>query len=206
MNLVIWLDEKLTFKPHIDKLVLKSRQKIGFLYRNRTSFPKICRKRVIEAVFLSVLDYGDIVYRHASATALKPLDSVYHSALRFITGDPFKTHHCSLYEKVGWTSLSLRRELHWFLFIFKSLIGKQPPYLSAMLDWNSQSFNTRSSELLLLKVPRAHSKLGTTAFSYSAPTSWNALQSNFNMTILPTFSSFKSMISDFHHHHCICFN
>ena len=57
----IWLDEKFTFKCHIDNLTCKLRQKIGFFYRNRASFPEICRKRVIEAVFLSVLDYGDVI-------------------------------------------------------------------------------------------------------------------------------------------------
>ena len=53
----LWLDEKLSFKFHIDCLASKLRQKVGFLFRNRSSFPMICRKRVVEAVFLSVLDW-----------------------------------------------------------------------------------------------------------------------------------------------------
>ncbi len=61
----IWLDEKLTFKYHVDYLVCKLQQKIGFLYRNRANFPLISRRRVFEAVFLSVLDYGDIIFGHA---------------------------------------------------------------------------------------------------------------------------------------------
>lgn len=28
---------------------------------------------------MSVLDYGDIIYIHASASTLKPLDVIYHS-------------------------------------------------------------------------------------------------------------------------------
>ena len=39
----------------------------------------ISRKRVVEAVFLSVLDYGDVMYRHVTASTLKQLDSVYHT-------------------------------------------------------------------------------------------------------------------------------
>lgn len=61
-----------------------------------------CRKKNVEADFLSVMDYGDVIYRQASAAALKPLDAVYHSALRFITGESYMTHHCILYDKVGW--------------------------------------------------------------------------------------------------------
>lgn len=62
---------------------------------------------LIEATFLSIFDYGDILHMNASAVTLKPLDAVYHSALRFITGDNYNTHHCELYAKVGWPPLSL---------------------------------------------------------------------------------------------------
>ena len=48
-----------------------------------------CRKRIIEAVYLSLMDYSDVIYMHATASPLKPLDAVYQSALRFITGDVF---------------------------------------------------------------------------------------------------------------------
>ncbi len=54
------------------------------------------RKRVVDAVFKSVLDYGDVFCQHASSTLLKVLDSVYHSALRFITSDVYH-HHIKLH-------------------------------------------------------------------------------------------------------------
>ena len=47
--LELWLDE-LSFKFHIDCLAYKLRQKVGFLYRNKSSFPMISWKRVVEAV------------------------------------------------------------------------------------------------------------------------------------------------------------
>lgn len=54
-------------------------QKIGFPYRNRTS-QYAAEKRAVEAVLCSVMDYGDVIYMHASAHSLKPLDAVYHFA------------------------------------------------------------------------------------------------------------------------------
>lgn len=54
----------------------------------------IDRKQVVEVVFMSVLDYEDVIYRHAAvASILKPLDTVYHYTLRFITGDGCGTHY-----------------------------------------------------------------------------------------------------------------
>lgn len=42
---------------------------------------------IIKVVILSVLHYSDVVYRKASPSRLVALNSIYHSALRFIRGD-----------------------------------------------------------------------------------------------------------------------
>ena len=94
--------------------------------------------------FLSVMDYGDILYMRASAATLKPLDAVYHSALRFITVDNDDTHHCELYAKVGWPSLSIRRDGHWVLFIFKAFTGFLSPYITLLLSFNAGPYRTCS--------------------------------------------------------------
>lgn len=79
----------------------KLQQKISSLCRNRASFPVTNIKWIMEAVFMSVLDYGDVTKRQAAFAIIKPLDSVYHSALHFITADVYGTHHCTPYERVG---------------------------------------------------------------------------------------------------------
>ncbi len=71
---------------------------MGFYYRNKGCFSFSVRKTLIQATFLSMLDYGDILYMHANQSSLKMLDSVYHASLRFVTKSSFRTHHCSLYE------------------------------------------------------------------------------------------------------------
>lgn len=38
----------------------------------------------------------------------KPLDTVYHSALRFMTVDRYGIYHCVLHVKVRWSSLAQR--------------------------------------------------------------------------------------------------
>ena len=201
----LWLDENLSFRTHVGCLATKLRQKVGFLYRNRSSFPMISRKRVVEAVFLSVLDYGDVIYRHAAATTLNQLDSVYHSALRFITGDSYHTHHCILYDRVGWPSLSMRRDYHWYLFVFKAITGKLPTYISSLLEWKPGTYQTRSNDYLTLTVPRAHSVLGSTAFFIDAPYSWNTLQQTLQLEVLPSLSVFKRLAREFCSSSCDCF-
>lgn len=92
----------------------------------------------------------------------------------------YGTHHCILYDKVDW-SLTERCNKHWYLFI-----GKLPPYISVMLDWNLGPYLTRSNNWLMLKVPRAASEFRKSAFYFSA-NSWNDVQHKLKTNTLLTF-------------------
>lgn len=70
-------------------------------YRNKAYYP--------EAFISSLSNCDAVIYMHSPASTFKPLDAVYHCVLRFITGDGFRTHCYSLYEKVGWHLLAVRR-------------------------------------------------------------------------------------------------
>ena len=143
---------------------------------------------LIGAFVLSALDYGDVVYRHASATSLRALDAVYYSDLRFITEEAYNPHHCTLYEKVGWISLSARHDLHLFLFIYKAFVGKLSAYIASLIDWYSNPYQTRTSRLAL-KIPQVRIELGKTAFSFYAPSAWNTLQDELGINPLVPFQS-----------------
>ena len=98
--------------------------------------------------------------QQSELAAVWPLDSVYHSALRFITDDGYNIHHCVLYDKVGWPSLTERRNNHWYLYIYKTLTGKLPSYITSLLHWNSGPLLTCSSDCLALQVLRVRTELG----------------------------------------------
>ncbi len=79
---------------------------------NKNCFPYKARKKLVESTFLSIIDYGDHLYKHAATSLLRKLDSVYHAALHFITGAESRMHHCILYESLDWFCLHQRRKLH----------------------------------------------------------------------------------------------
>ena len=88
----------------------------------------------------------------------------------------YNTHHCTLYERVGWSSLAVRRTRHWHQFIFKVIDGKLPPYLTRMLNWKQSTYQTRSCDWLKLDPPSVQSEQGKSAFCFDASDSWNILQ------------------------------
>lgn len=200
------LDEDLTFNSHVSNLVQKLKVKLGFYYRNKACFNLKARKELVTSTFVSVLDYGDILYMHASKSMLRSLDSVYHSALRFITGAKYSTHHCDLYSISGCHPLSVRRQLHWLTFIYKAVIGLLPSYLLLLFSWSSNKrYNLRSNNIILFNIPSPRTNFGKSAFQYNAPSSWNELQKCLKLVVFIPLSNFKSCIANTLQYQCKCF-
>jgi len=130
----ITIDDKLSFGSHITNLKKKLKIKLGFYFRNKLCFSFNVRKRLVSATFLSVLDCGDVVHQFASSQLLSSLDAVYHSALRFISDCKPLTHHCILYNRVSWPSLSIRRKIPFYLIIYKTILGLLPLYLGCLIQ------------------------------------------------------------------------
>ena len=203
----IWLDSALSFNTHINNLQAKIKARLAFLFRNKSSFTHAAKHTLVRMTVLPILDYGDIIYRTASATALTLLDTLHHSAIRFATNAPFLTHKHVLYEKVAWTSLKTRRSIHWHLFILKSLLGKTPPYLSSLLSIATLALGTRSSEYIQLSVPSGRTyktNFSRSSFRFAAADDWNTLQKTLKLTSLPSLPVFKQKLKQTFFDCCAC--
>ena len=102
-------------------------------------------------------------------------------------------------------SLADRRNKHWHRYIFKAIDGTLPVYIKSQLEWNPVTYRTHSSDWLTLKIPKANTKLGETAFCFNAPTTWNDLQLRFKISSPITYGHFRSLIADLPTSVCNCF-
>ena len=118
-------------------------------------------------------------------------DAVYHSAIRFVTKAPYTTHHCDLYALVRWPSLHTHRQTHWLRVMYKTLLGKVPPYLSSLVTIASPTCSTRSSRYMSLVTPKTNSFFGRLSFQFSAANDWNELQKSLKLETLISPASFK---------------
>ncbi|CDQ99601.1 unnamed protein product [Oncorhynchus mykiss] len=108
-----------SLKLHIQQLTKKLKLKLGFIFRNKACFSFEARRRLVSATCMPLLDYGDILYMNASTQCLRSIDTLYHGTLRFILNCKTLTHHCTLYTRVGWPSLVVRRLSHWYTLFTK---------------------------------------------------------------------------------------
>ena len=117
-----------------DRMAHARHRGVTWATRKRDTMVRICRFIV---VFLT--DYGDLIYMNAPAHYLHKLDAAYHSALRFVTNCKGLSHHCTLYARAGWPSLTLRRLSHWYMFIYKAMLDKLPSYICSLISQRIES-------------------------------------------------------------------
>ena len=167
----------------------------GFSVETSLGGSQDVRRDLVEATFLPVLDYGDLLYMNASVHCLHMLDIVYHGALRFVTNYRALTHHCILYSKVTLAcSVNMLAYSHWYVFIYKAILGRLPCYLSVFLTRKHGNYGLRSQDTMLMTVPRVRTELGKKAFMFSAPFAWNSLQNELKLQDLVTLNEFKGMV------------
>ncbi len=132
-------------------------------------------------LFLSQLDYGDIVCRFACPTALSKLDLLCHAALRYISDSAHRTHHRILYNLVGWSSLTTCRMQHRYVFVYEALLGHIPSYICSKFIFATGSHNLRDTAWFHLTVPFVWTDFGKRSLNYFDPWFWNDLESHLKM-------------------------
>ena len=175
----IWLDCKLSFQTHIKHLQSKIKIPQQSLlhsscqtYPHKTDYPTDPRLR------------RSHLKKIASNNLLSKLDVVYHSAIRFVTKSPYTTHHCDLYAFVGWPSLHIHCQTHWLQVIYKSLLGKAPPYLSSLVTYAPPSRSTRSSRYISLVAPKPTSSLAAFPSSFLLPMTGTNCKSHWSWRLI----------------------
>ncbi|KAI5753900.1 hypothetical protein M8J77_004220 [Diaphorina citri] len=110
----VYLDTKWTFKKHIEQTKIKSLKAINILkvLNNKTwGLSRACLLRLFYAFVRPIMDYGAVIYGSATQSSLSKLNTVYHTALRIISGAYRTSPIESLYAENGQPPLETRRKI-----------------------------------------------------------------------------------------------
>ena len=138
---------------------------------------------VIHAFITSRLDYCNALYSGLSQSSLTHLELVQNAAACLLTGARKREHITPILASLHWLPVHFRVHFKILLFVFKSLNGLTPPYLSELLHAYAPARRLRSADELLREVPRSKRKLrGERAFSTAGHKLWNDLPLHIRQT------------------------
>ena len=165
----LMLDNKLTFKHHIDHIKKKIAKRIGAMYRSSKLLPVKYRKMFANALMLPQFDYLDTIYCRASKTKLAELDLLYKKVAKIALGVPQIESSLTVYKDMKWLPLHLRRQLHLSSYMFRIMNDNCPTNFKNKFRYISGGRNSESCNLYLNRSA-SHKE-----FHYLGAKCWNNL-------------------------------
>ena len=153
---------------------------------------------LVHAFITCRLDNGNALLFGLPKYQIQRLQSILNCAARLVKRHSKFDRASPLLFELHWLPVEQRITFKILLFVFKSLNGLAPFYLSDLISTYVPSRSLRSASLSLLHVPRSNQKTcGDRAFAVAAPRLWNALPIQMRQpgTTLDTFKrSLKTLL------------
>ena len=176
------LDNKLTFRNHIDSILTKISRHSGILYKIRNNLPFSTRLNYYFAFIYPYLSYNVIVWGGTYKTHLNPLITFHKRIIRIICDAGYRDHTNPLYKKLNILKFEDIYKYNVLIYMFKA--RREGEYL---VEHNRV---TRNRDIARSTYHRT--ELSQHAVSYTGPKIWNSMPSN--VTSIQKLGQFKQSI------------
>ena len=175
-NLGVIIDSKFKLDQQVSSVVKNSFFQLRILSKVKGYLSRRDLETVIHAFITSRLDYCNALYIGLEHSLLHRLQLVQNAAARLLTGKRKRDHISPILASLHWLPVSFRIDFKILMFVFKVRNGLAPQYLTDVLQCYAPARALRSSDQLLLAVPKTRLKTrGDRAFGAAAPRLWNSL-------------------------------
>ena len=133
-NLGVKLDNALKLDKQISAVVSSSFYHLRLLSQIKPVLSFIDLERVIHAFISTRLDYCNALYAGLNQGTISRLQLVQNAAAHLLTGTRRRDHITPVLASLHWLPVRFRIDFKILLFVFKSLNGLAPIYLSELLE------------------------------------------------------------------------
>ena len=183
------IDNKLSWKPHIDSVCRSISQNLGIINKVKYYFPKPTLLMLYSSMILPYLNYGVIAWGHTHSSYLERILLLQKKALRIICNTSWKAHTDILFYENKVLKINDLFSHYLGQFMYKLENKEQPSIFYDMFKkYNAiHKYPTRRSNEFHL--PKTRTILTHSTFTSAGPKFWNTLDSNLKSA--PSIASFK---------------
>ena len=193
-NLGLLIDNKLSWKEHVNEVCKRANTLMYRLRRLRASTTHNLRKHLIQSLLWPIIDYCSLACCNITKDQDIMLQRLVNTGIRYIYGVRRDEHITQYRRQLGWTTHVDRRLYFAATMFYKINQSGQPNYLA-------NSFLRRVSnrpirgEVKPLIIPKHEGKALSNSFHIITAYIWNSLPSNIRNS--PTITSFKTSLYNF---------
>ena len=172
------IDNKLTWKHHIQHISNKISKSIAILRLLRHKFPKNILKMIYMSLVFSYINYCNLIWGGACKTSLDSLYLLQKKAIRIVNNSEYLAHTDPIFKSLGILNIYQVFKLNCVLFMYKCLKTKQyPEFKKKILKSSSiHSYGTRTNDLF--RPPRERLKLCQRSYLYQSVILWNTISTD----------------------------
>lgn len=185
------IDDKLSWKDHINHIKGKVSKSIGMLSCARRNLDCITLKRLYFAFVHPYLNYCLDVWGRCSQQYFISLFRLQKRAIRTITFSDRRAHSAPLFQSLEIPSLESMYILSVSIFMYKFYHRLLPPVVDELFQFNSAVHSVNTRQRCLLHVPITRSKYGKQSIRFRGVQIFNQIPQHVDINTV-TLNQFRS--------------
>ena len=174
----IIIDDKMSWKDHIDYISLKIKQNIGMMKRVRRDVSTGCLISLHRTLVEPYIRYCNTTWGGCNTSLLDTLQTLQNRAARVLANIKYEnTDHAKLLKDLDWLNVRELIEFDTASLMYKIENDLAPTYMKEMFVKTSDlhTYSTRSATSGGFHPPHRKLNIGKASFSYRGAHVWNQL-------------------------------
>ena len=131
--LVLTFSKNGQWHMYIDNILTSAAKIVGIMRRLKSKFTRVALNQIYLSYVLPILEYFSVVWDGCSSQDSNALEKLHNEAARIVTGLTRSVSLGNLYRECGWLSLSERRKQQKLNFMYRSVNGLVPTYITDLI-------------------------------------------------------------------------
>jgi hypothetical protein len=172
-DLGVLIDEKLSWKQHINKAISAAYGRLRTSYRAKNFLSYRSKALVVEYYILSQINYGNLLMQNITQELKSKLQKLQNACTRFVFGLRKFDHISQSFRRLNVLNMDNRRKLQSTVLMHKVMNKKAPSYLCSKIRLRNtfHSHNTRGTKKI--HIPNYNNTYGRDRFFRKIPQAYN---------------------------------
>ena len=169
------IDDKLTWKYHIENICKIISRNIGMMNKLKYTFPSKVLLSLYSTLVLPYLNYGILSWGNSASYLLERILLLQKKAMRVISNVHFRHHTDTLFFSNNVLKVHDLYKLNLAVLMFQKQNQELPPALGNMFTLNNEIHQYPTRQINHYHLPRTRTVLTQNTFIFTAPKFWNSL-------------------------------